>query len=54
MNLKYDTDELIYETEIDSHGVPIMAQWLINPTSSHKDSGLIPGLAQRVEDPVLP
>ena len=35
-------------------GVPIVAQWLTNPTKNHKVSSSIPGLAQWVKDPVLP
>ena len=34
-------------------GVPVMAQWLTNPTRNHEVVDLIPGLAQWVGDLVL-
>ena len=33
-------------------GVPIVAQWLTNPTRNHEVARLIPGLAQWVNDPI--
>ena len=45
---------LLHNDKEINPGVPIMAQWFTNPTSNHKDSGSIPGLAQWVKDPALP
>ena len=35
-------------------GVPVLEQWLTNPTWNHEVAGSIPALAQRVDDPALP
>jgi len=34
--------------------VPVTEQWLTNPTRNHEVAGLVPALAQWVDDPALP
>ena len=45
------TDKIDFKTKIN--GVPIIAKWLPNLTSIHKDVGLIPSLTQPVKEPAL-
>ena len=42
------------DSEIAYVGVPVVAQWLTNPTRNQEVEGSVPALAQWVKDPALP
>ena len=52
LNRSTARNEIVYI--IKSTGVPVVAQWLTNPTGNHKVAGSVPSLAQWVGDLALP
>ena len=45
---------LVRRNKEENKGVPIVVQWLTNPTRNHEVEGSVPALAQWVNDPALP
>ena len=50
----YDCKENKNEHKIIKIGIPIVVQWVENPTSIHEDVGSVAGLTQWVKNPAVP
>ena len=48
-----ETHYIIGKKKQTNLGVPVVAQWLTNPTRNHEVAGSVPGLAQWVKVLVL-
>ena len=53
-NLITMTSNSSLQLNLSETGVPVVAQWLTNPTRNHEVAGSVPALAQWVNDPALP
>ena len=51
--LREGDDNFLVIFKTKSLGVPVVAQWLTNPTRNHEVAGSVPVLAQWVRDPAL-
>ena len=51
---KYNLPRLNKDVIEKMNGSSHRAQWLTNPTRNHQVAGLVPALAQWVNDPALP
>ena len=51
---KRQKKKYIHYFQTNFPGVPVVAQWLTNPTRNHEVAGSVPALAQWVNDPALP
>jgi len=47
-------DKIVGPSRCQRCGVPVVAQWLMNPTRNREVAGSIPALAQWINDPALP
>ena len=45
--------EVMTKISLVNIGVPVVVQWLTNPTGNHEVVGSVPALAQWVNDPAL-
>ena len=45
---------MIKKKKKKDEGVPVVAQWIKDPTSINEDAGSIPDLIQWIKDPALP
>ena len=50
----YSTSQKKQSKNVSIIGVPVVEQWLTNPTRNHEVAGSVPALAQWVNDPALP